>query len=230
MIKCQLVSLEIINKKYFRGYFEDILGVQFRKDTEMVETIKREFERKIESRIRQFSQFLEGNNGPVLFEAIESMQRVLKAGNKLLVFGNGGSAAQASHLAAELVNKFYFERSGLPALALTCDMANITSIANDSDYKFIFSRQLEALGQPGDLALGITTGGTSANVLEAFRSAKKIGMPTVALCGTNTTALENLGVDVVVAVESDDTPLIQEMHLFALHMMAEVLEKNMFGG
>lgn len=158
------------------------------------------------------------------------MEQALRQGNKILVFGNGGSASQSSHLAAELVNKFYFDRKGLPAIALTTDTANITSIANDSDYRYIFSRQLEALGREDDAAVGITTGGTSANVIEALKAAKKMKMKTIALCGIRTDALKELGTDVIVDVKSTDTPVVQEMHLFFLHLMAETLEKNIFGG
>lgn len=189
------------------------------------------FEEKIALRRELFSTFLhEQKESRNLFKAIEIMENVLKKGHKIMVFGNGGSATQSSHLAAELVNKFYFERKGLPALALTADVANITSIANDSDFRYIFARQLEALGQKGDAAVGITTSGTSANILEAFKAAKGMGLDTVALCGQNKAALENLGVDVIIAVNSQETPLIQEMHLFILHTMAEVLENNFFGG
>ncbi|HLP44824.1 MAG TPA: SIS domain-containing protein [Candidatus Kapabacteria bacterium] len=189
------------------------------------------FEEKISLRRELFSIFLdEQMKQRSLFKAIEVTKNALKNGHKILVFGNGGSATQASHLAAELVNKFYFERKGLPALALTTDVANITSIANDSDFKYIFARQLEALGQKGDIVLGITTGGLSVNVLEAFKTAKQMNLDTVALCGRHTAALEGLGIDLIIPVNSKDTPLIQEMHLFILHTMAEILEKNFFGG
>ncbi len=190
------------------------------------------FKQKIETRMEQFSLFLKDQEywHPYLPGAIRLMESSLKKGNKILVFGNGGSATQSSHLAAELVNKFYFERKGLPAIALTTDMANITSIANDSGYQHIFSRQLETLGQEGDTVVGISTSGESPNVLEAFKSAKQKQLNTIALCGSYTDALRDLGVDVILAVKSEDTPVVQEIHLFILHMMAEVLEKNIFGG
>lgn len=189
------------------------------------------FEEKISLRRELFSIFLEEQKeSGSLFKAIEMMEKTLKKGHKILVFGNGGSATQSSHLAAELVNKFYFERKALPALALTADVANITSIANDSDFRCIFARQLEALGQVGDAVVGITTSGASANVLEGFKAAKALNLDTIALCGQHTAALENLNLDAIIAVNSKDTPLIQELHLFILHTMAEVLEKNFFGG
>jgi len=187
-----------------------------------------DFKRNIDLRIEQFTIFLSENEN--LFRAIKIMETALKRGKKILVFGNGGSATQSSHLAAELVNKFYFERKGLPAIALTSNMANVTSIANDMGYKYIFSRQLETLGQKGDVAIGLTTSGKSPNILEALQSARMMNMKTIALCGENLRPLQNLGIDIIIDVKSDDTPVIQEMHLFILHTMAEALEKRFFGG
>ncbi|HSQ34413.1 MAG TPA: SIS domain-containing protein, partial [Candidatus Binatia bacterium] len=151
-------------------------------------------------------------------------------GNKVLVFGNGGSATQASHFAAELVNKFYLRRQALPVLALGADMANVTSIANDDDFRFVFSRQLEAFAAPGDVALGLTTSGRSANVLQAFAAARERGMQTIALAGNQVEALRGIPVDLLIAVAAGDTPTIQEMHLFILHVMAETIEKKLCGG
>ena len=184
----------------------------------------------IDLRIRQF-QLLKDNTQPVL-EAVALIEKSLGKGNKVLVFGNGGSAAQSSHFAAELVNKFYFERKGLPALALTTDTSALTSIANDSDFKYVFSRQLESLGKPGDIAIGITTSGKSANVIEALLKAKQLRLKTIALCGNNTKPLENpaLNIDVIIPVLTTDTPLIQEIHLFILHSMADMLERKFFAG
>ena len=184
----------------------------------------------IDLRIRQF-QRLKDNNQRV-FEAVELMENSLRKGNKVLVFGNGGSAAQSSHFAAELVNKFYFEREGLPALALTTDTAALTSIANDMDFKYVFSRQLESLGKPGDIAIGITTSGKSPNVIEALARAKQLKLKTIALCGNNTGPLDNpaLNIDVIIPVPTTDTPLIQEIHLFILHSMADMLERKFFAG
>ena len=184
----------------------------------------------IDLRIRQL-QLLKDNNQPV-FEAVALIENSLGKGNKVLVFGNGGSAAQSSHFAAELVNKFYFEREGLPALALTTDTAALTSIANDTDFKYVFSRQLESLGKPGDTAIGITTSGKSPNVIEALLRAKQLKLKTIALCGNNTEPLDNpaLNIDVIIPVTTTDTPLIQEIHLFILHSMADMLERKFFAG
>jgi D-sedoheptulose 7-phosphate isomerase len=182
-------------------------------------------------KIRQRARLLaELNEDPRVAEAIAAMEKSLGAGNKVLVFGNGGSATQSSHFAAELVNKFYLRRQALPVLALAADMANVTSIANDDDFRFVFSRQLEAFAVRGDVALGITTSGTSANVLQAFAAARERGMRTIALAGSQVEELRRVPVDILIAVDSGDTPTIQEMHLFLLHIMAETIEKKLCGG
>ncbi|MCP4149263.1 MAG: SIS domain-containing protein [bacterium] len=188
------------------------------------------FKKNIGLRIEQYKLLLNAKECGLIAAAIQLAEVSLKDGNKLLVFGNGGSATQSSHLAAELVNKFYFHRKGLAAIALTTDVANLTSIANDSDYRYIYSRQVEALGKEGDVAIGLSTSGTSPNVLEAFKAAKSLNIKTVALCGRNTRALAILDTDVIIPVQSEDTPVVQELHLFYLHTMAEFLEKNLCGG
>jgi len=183
------------------------------------------------ARIQDRTRLLAGlNEDAHVAQAIACLAAALKKRNKVLAFGNGGSATQSSHFAAELVNKFRFKRPPLPALALNTDMANLTSIANDEDFASVFSRQVEALGCRGDVALGITTSGRSANVLRGLAAARKKGMRTVALSGKRTRELLDVPVDVLVAVDASDTPAIQEMHLFVLHMMAEAIEKKLFGG
>jgi D-sedoheptulose 7-phosphate isomerase len=164
-----------------------------------------------------------------IFRATEMMVLAIKKGNKILIFGNGGSATQASHFVAEMVNKFYMKRDGIPGIALTDNGANITSIANDSDFKYVFSRQIEALGKPGDIALGVTTSGRSKNVLEALKLAKRNHLKTIGLSGRNIDDLKTAKTDLIIAVDCDDTPAIQEIHLFILHTMAEKLEADLFG-
>ncbi len=182
-------------------------------------------------KIRQRAHLLAAlNEDPHVRRAIAAMVEALSAGNKILVFGNGGSATQSSHFAAELVNKFYFRRRALPALALGADMANITSIANDEDFRFVFSRQVEAFAVRGDVALGITTSGNSANVIQAFAAAREKGALTIALAGSWVETLQAVPVDILIAVDAVDTPTIQEMHLFLLHIMAETVEKQVCGG
>lgn len=184
-------------------------------------------EEKIRLRARLLADL---NEDPLVCQAIAVMEKALGAGKKILVFGNGGSATQSSHFAAELVNKFYFRRRALPVLALSADMANLTAIANDEDFRFVFSRQVEAFATPGDVALGITTSGKSANVLQALATAREKGMRTIALAGSWVEALRSIPVDTLLAVDAMDTPTIQEMHLFLLHIMAETVEKKLFGG
>jgi len=147
--------------------------------------------------------------------------------NKILVYGNGGSATQSSHFAAELVNRFYKNRPPINAIALTTDIANLTSIANDFSYESVFSRQVEAIGTKNDVSIGITTSGTSKNVLAALRTSKNKGLGTIALCGNNIEALKKIGVDIIISINTQDTPLIQEIHLFVLHFIAEQLENTL---
>ncbi|HEX7503552.1 MAG TPA: SIS domain-containing protein [Acidobacteriota bacterium] len=182
---------------------------------------------KIQRRSRLLASL---NENAQVVRLIEVMAQALQKGNKILVFGNGGSATQSSHFAAELVNKFYFRRPALPALALSADMANITSIANDEEFAAVFSRQVEAFGAKGDVAMGITTGGGSQNVLRGLAKAREKDLVTAALAGSRTDGLLAIPVDVLVAVDDTDTPTIQEMHLFLLHLMAEAIEKKLFGG
>jgi D-sedoheptulose 7-phosphate isomerase len=169
--------------------------------------------------------FFETKQGP--FEkVVDVCVRSLLAGGKILLFGNGGSAAEAQHFAAELINKFYRVRSALPALALTTDGSILTSIANDSSYDKVFSRQVEALGMPGDVAIGLSTSGTSANVLEGLRTAKARGLVTVALTGKGGAEMAALA-DHLLDVPSKTTPRIQEVHLIILHLLAELLEERL---
>ena len=161
-------------------------------------------------------------------EALDCMAECLRSGHKILVFGNGGSASQAQHFASELVNRFQRERPGLAALALTTDTSALTSIANDADYAQIFSRQIEALGSAGDVALGLTTSGDSPNVLRALEKARELGLKCIALTGRGGGRSASL-VDWLLDVPSRATPRIQEVHLLALHLMAEDLEDELVG-
>lgn len=158
------------------------------------------------------------------------MVEVLSKGGKLLLFGNGGSAADAQHLAAEFVNRFLINRRPLPALALTTDTSVLTSIGNDFSFEQIFSKQVEAFGKPEDLALGISTSGNSPNVIKAMQAARAIGMKTVGLTGGTVRPGGNLAAhcDLVLNVPSDATPHIQEAHLWVEHLLCEIVEKRMF--
>ncbi len=151
----------------------------------------------------------------------------LKAGKKLLVFGNGGSASDSQHIAAELVGRFKMERKALPAIALTTNTSILTAIANDYGYDVVFSRQIEALGVQGDVALGISTSGNSKNVIEAFKKARTIGMKTIALSGGDGGSMKKEA-DLSIVVGTKDTPRIQESHILIAHIICALVEEGMF--
>lgn len=156
----------------------------------------------------------------------QALSAAVRAGRKVLVFGNGGSAAEAQHFAAELVNGLS-RRDVRPvaAVALTTDTSALTAIGNDRGFDFVFSRQIEALGSSGDVAIALTTSGASANVLEALRTARAKGLMTIALTGENPSRVASLA-DHLLDVPSRSTPRIQEAHLFILHFLADLIEKN----
>ncbi len=153
---------------------------------------------------------------------------VYKNNKKILIAGNGGSAADAQHFAAELVGRYGFDRPSLPALALTTDTSNLTAIGNDYGYEYVFSRQLEGMGQEGDLFIGISTSGNSQNILNAFASAKAKGITTVALTGRDGGKMAEVA-DHTLIVPSNATPRIQESHLLIEHMICDAIEKEIFG-
>ena len=148
-------------------------------------------------------------------------------GNKLFLFGNGGSACDASHIAAEFVNRFKKERPGLPAIALNTDIAVLTSIANDYDYSDIFARQLKTLSLPGDLAIAISTSGNSKNILKAVDVAKKKGLKTIAFTGLKGTKFSSK-CDYAFVVPSEDTPRVQEVHITLGHVICQIVEEILF--
>jgi D-sedoheptulose 7-phosphate isomerase len=158
--------------------------------------------------------------------AAGTIAEAIRAGNKLLLFGNGGSAADAQHVAAEFVNRFLVERPPLAAIALTTDGSVITSVANDYSFDELFSKQVRALGRPGDVALGISTSGSSRNVVLALEAARGIGMKTIALTRAGGKMAE--GADVALAVPSDFTPRIQEGHIAILHIVCELVDLILF--
>ena len=163
--------------------------------------------------------------GPTLVAA-QAMSDALGAGKKLLVFGNGGSAADAQHLSAELVGRFQKERAAMPAIALTTDSSILTSVANDYSFKQVFARQLEALGQPGDVAFGISTSGESPNVLAALQVARAKGLKTIALTGRDGGSV-GAAAEIHVNVPDQNTARVQEVHRTLLHVMCEVIEENL---
>ena len=164
----------------------------------------------------------EGDSAPVL-NAAAAIAAALRGGGKLLIFGNGGSAADAQHMAAELVGRFQQERPALAAIALTTDASVMTSVANDYAFERVFARQVEALGRQGDVALGISTSGASANVVAALHSAAARGLRTVALTGRDGGPVGRAA-EVHVNVPSDSVPRIQEAHRTLLHVICELVE------
>ena len=165
------------------------------------------------------------NAGPMLVAA-QAMADALKQGRKLLVFGNGGSAADAQHLSSELVGRFQKERAPLPAIALTVDTSILTSVANDYSYKQVFARQIEALGQPGDVAFAISTSGESPNVLAALQAARGRGLKTIALTGRDGGSV-GPAAEIHVNVPDQNTARVQEVHRTILHVMCEVIESDL---
>jgi len=163
----------------------------------------------------------------VVARVSEILVGALEKGNKALLFGNGGSAADAQHIAAEFVGRFAFDRPALPALALSVNTSSMTAIGNDYGFDVVFSRQLEALGRPGDVAIGISTSGNSSNVLRAMAVAKKMGLHTVALTGCTGGKLRS-AVDHCICAPSDETPRIQECHILVGHIISELVEQTIF--
>jgi len=160
-----------------------------------------------------------------IVEAALLMRRAMEAGHKVLVFGNGGSATDAQHFAAELVGRFGRERRGLPVIALTADSAILTSVANDLGYDRVFSRQVEALGAAGDVVMGITTSGVSANVNRGIEFARDAGLKTIGLTGRDGGETGRL-VDVHVNVPGATSAQVQEVHRTVLHAMCELIERD----
>lgn len=157
----------------------------------------------------------------------EEVVRVYQNNGKVIIAGNGGSAADSQHIAAEFVSRFNFDRPGLPAIALTTDSSMLTAIGNDYGFEKLFRRQLEAMGNKGDIFIGISTSGNSTNVLEAIEAAKEKGVTTVALCGS-TGRLGSL-CDYAIEVPSDSTPFIQESHIMIGHIICGLVELELFG-
>jgi D-sedoheptulose 7-phosphate isomerase len=163
----------------------------------------------------------------IVAKVSELLIDAFRKGNKVILFGNGGSAADAQHIAAEFVGRFAFDRPALPALALSVNTSCITAIGNDYGFDLVFSRQIEALAHGGDVAIGISTSGRSANVLRAMATAKKMGLHTVGLTGSVGSKLTD-AVDYWICVPSNETPRIQECHILVGHIISELVEQTIF--
>jgi D-sedoheptulose 7-phosphate isomerase len=160
---------------------------------------------------------------PQIGQVAEELKACLKRGGKILLMGNGGSAADSQHIAAEIVGRYKKERRGLPAIALTTDTSIITSVGNDYGYDYIFARQIEALCRPEDVVIGITTSGNSKNIVAAIEEANSIGATTIGLTGGNGGKLSGL-CKINLVMPSNDTPRIQEAHIFVGHSLCDLLE------
>ena len=166
-------------------------------------------------------------NAALLVRCASELTARLRAGHKVLLFGNGGSAADAQHFATELCGRFLRERAALPVLALTTDTSALTAIGNDYGYEYVFSRQLEAHGGKGDVAIGISTSGRSTNVVRALQTGRARGLMTVALTGRGGGLLGPLA-DILIDVPHEETPRIQEVHGMVVHILCELIEESLF--
>jgi D-sedoheptulose 7-phosphate isomerase len=189
----------------------------------MKEAIVKAFEESV--RVKQ--AFLR-DNLEALMQAIDAIVAAFKNGNKLLLFGNGGSAADAQHIAAEFTNRFLIERPPLPALALTTDSSALTAISNDYDYSQVFGKQIKALGKPGDIALAISTSGNSANVLEAIETCRQLKIATIGLTGGNGGKMVDKVDYLLRASEGKNSPRIQETHILVGHVICDMVDQKLF--
>jgi len=167
------------------------------------------------------------NNGKKIAEAADALAAAFRQGRKLLLFGNGGSAADAQHIAAEFVGRFVPDRRALPAISLATDTSALTALGNDYGYNFVFSRQVEALGVSGDVAIGISTSGNSPNVIAALDAARALRMLTIGFTGEGGGKMISHA-DILFSVPSRYTPRIQETHLTLAHILCEVVDRELF--
>ena len=191
----------------------------------MIEYIKREVAASAETKqkILNDERFI-----AKIAEVAQACLAVYRSNKKTMLAGNGGSAADAQHIAAELVGRYGFDRPSIPSLALTTDTSNLTAIGNDYGYDKVFSRQVEGMGQEGDLFIGISTSGNSQNIITAFEAAKAKGITTVALTGRDGGKMAQMA-DYALIVPSNATPRIQESHILIGHILCDIIEKELFG-
>ena len=190
--------------------------------TAMNDTIRAAIQESVEVKTRLLAE-----TNPTLAPIAAAMAEAFRNGGKVVLFGNGGSAADAQHVAAELVNRFLMERKALPALALTTDSSILTAMANDLGFDCVFARQVEALVRPGDVVVGLSTSGNSENVLQGLRAARECGATTVGLTGRDGGRLKDVA-DICFCAPSGNTPRIQETHITVLHAICEAVERELF--
>ena len=176
---------------------------------------------------REVISLIDQELSPKIAEMVTLLVETFNRGGKLLVMGNGGSAADAQHFVAEIVGRFKMERRALPAIALSTDTSILTAIGNDYGFDAVFSRQVEALASPGDLIVGISTSGNSPNVLQALELAREKGCRTVGLLGRDGGTIKNVS-HLALIVPTNDTPRVQEGHITIIHIVCDLLEKAMF--
>ena len=191
----------------------------------MKESIVEAFDESI--RVKQ--AFLR-DNLEALAQAIDAIVAAFKRGNKLLLFGNGGSAADAQHIAAEFTNRFMIERPPLPAIALTTDSSALTAIANDYAYAQVFAKQVQALGKPEDIAIAISTSGNSPNVLAAIEACKKLNISTIGLTGGSGGKMIGKVNYMLCVAEGKNSPRIQETHILVGHVICDIVDQALFPG
>jgi len=177
--------------------------------------------------LRQVFETVSRHKAEAVLRCAQLMAEVLRAGGKVLVMGNGGSAADAQHFAAELVGRFLLERRALPAIALTTDTSILTAVANDYGYDEVFKRQVEALASERDMVIGISTSGRSHNVFHALTAANEIGCKTIGLLGRDGGTIASI-VDIALTVPVRETPAIQAAHGAILHILCDLVEKELF--
>jgi D-sedoheptulose 7-phosphate isomerase len=191
--------------------------------------MKNNIVKNIEEIFHESSQLIEesSNLSADISKAISKLKNCLINNNKIVIFGNGGSAADAQHIASELIGRFQLERDSLPAIALTTDTSILTALGNDYSFDVIFSRQCESLVKTGDVVIGISTSGNSKNVINGLVTAKKNGAITLALLGNGGGKIKKI-VDLSIIVNSSSTPRIQEVHRIIYHIICEQIEKELF--
>lgn len=161
-----------------------------------------------------------------IVEVANAVATAIRGGNRVYFCGNGGSAADSQHLAAELVGRFKLERTAWPAEALTVNTSILTALANDYDYAVVFARQVQALGRPGDIIIGLSTSGNAANVVKALETAKGIGMTTIGIVGQKGGVVSQTA-DICLCLPADDTPRVQELTILVGHMICEIVENSL---
>jgi D-sedoheptulose 7-phosphate isomerase len=186
-------------------------------------TLKKEIQEIIISSSKTISNI--SNNSPEIESVVLKIVSAIKHGNKIILFGNGGSAADAQHIAAEFIGRFKLERKSFPAIALTTDSSILTSLSNDYSFETVFSRQCESLVQKGDVVIGISTSGNSKNIFNGLQTAKKFGGYTVGLIGNGGGKISGI-TDISIIVNSTSTPRIQEAHRTIYHIICELVEKQ----